>query len=145
MHSFRPYSVWTLLLWRGEKAFVRRIEWDHVADARLGDTLPDGPPTTYGADAELPFEEAKQLLDGLTALSFPPFLPADIFGLDGVTFAVHFGDAYRSAKLSWWCKPPEAWQPLADLYDDAIVRFEKFLPVSTAQNPQMQYGREPEA
>jgi len=130
---------------REKTAQVRRVEWDHVADAQLRDTLPDGPPTAYGADAELPLAAANRLLDDLAALSLPPFLPINTVGIDGVTFGIHFGNSWRSAKLSWWGDPPKAWQPMVTLYDDAITLFEKLLPVSTAQNPQMQYGSKPSA
>src|SRR5260221_7141095 len=142
MPSFQPHSVWVLQL-KGKTAHVRRIEWDHVADAQLRDAMLAAPPTTFGADAQLPFVAAKKLLDDLASISLPPFLPVATLGIDGTTFAIGFGNSWRSASLSWWGNPPEPWQPLALSYERAISLFEEFLPVSTLRNPQIDYGREP--
>jgi len=133
--SFRPYSVWTLQV-QGTAARVRRIEWDHVTDVRLWDAFPDAEPTTYGADAQLPFEDARQVLDELASIRMPPFLPVHTLGIDGVTCAIEFGNHWRSATLSWWGNPPDEWHQMVHSYRSAIMLFERFLPASTARNRQ---------
>jgi hypothetical protein len=137
--SFKPYSVWALQ--RGDKlAQVRRVEWDHVTDAQMRDSFPDAAPTTFGADAQLPAAATDELLEELAGIQLPPFLPVSTLGLDGISYAIVFGDSWRSATLSWWCEPPEEWQSLGRCYERAISLFERFLPASTARNPHLQTG-----
>lgn len=137
--SFQPYSVWTLQH-RNKVCQVRRIEWDHVADKQAVDAVPESAPTTYGADAQLPVSAVQELLDEMARISLPPFLPVATLGIDGVSFAIYFGDFWRSACLSWWGEPPGEWQPLARCYERAVALFERHLPLSTAHNPQLQTG-----
>ncbi len=137
--SFHPYSVWTFQRC-GEDWRVRRIEWDHVADHRDADSVPESAPTTYGADAQLPASDSQQLLDNLTAIRLPPLNKRGAWGIDGVSYSVVFGNAWASACLSWWVEPPEGWQPLAQCYERAIDLFEHHLPVSTAGNPKLHAG-----
>ena len=119
---------------------MRRVEWDHAADYGLGDAVPESAPTTFGADAPLHVAPVQELLDELAAISLPPFLPVATLGLDGASFAVLFGDAWRSACLSWWCDPPEEWQPLVRCYERAIALFERHLPASTTRTPHFSTG-----
>ena len=137
--SFEPYSVWVLQR-RDNIAQVRRVEWDHLADAPLRDAFPDAAPTTFAADAQLPVALADELLSELAAIHLPPFLPVSTLGLDGTSYAIEFGSSWRSAALSWWCEPPEEWQTLASFHERALALFERFLPVSTARSPQLQTG-----
>ena len=134
--AFQPYSVW-VLQHRDQVCQVRRIEWDHAADYGVGDITPESAPATFGADAQLPVAPVQALLSELAAVSLAPFLPVATLGLDGVSFAVLFGDAWRSACLSWWCEPPEEWQPLVGCYERAVALFERHLPVSTARSPHL--------
>lgn len=131
--SFQPHSLWTLQH-RENISQVRRIEWDHIADRELAGALPDSDPITFGADAQLPAADAQQVLDELASISLPPFLPLNTFGLDGVSFAIKFGDSWRSAHLHWWSDPPAEWQPLACCFDRAVALFDTHLPASTAHD-----------
>jgi hypothetical protein len=137
--AFQPYSVWALQH-DEEVTQVRRVEWDHVADRQVGDAFPDSTPTVFGTDSPLPASAVNELFEELASISLHPFLPVSTFGIDGVSYAVAFGSSWRSACLSWWCKPPDQWQPLARCYERAISIFEQHLPISTARNPQLQTG-----
>ena len=138
--AFEPYSVWALQC-RDKVCQVRRIEWDRAADHELGDAVPESAPATFGADAQLPLDAVQALLGELASVLLPPFLPVGAIGTDGVSSAVLCGDAYRSACLSWWCEPPEGWQPLVRCYERAIALFERHLPVSTARKPHLSTAR----
>jgi hypothetical protein len=135
--AFWPYSVWILQTLK-DRAQVRRVEWDHKPDTALLNALPKIEPTTYGADAELPLDEASALLRELAAIRLAPFLPAKTIGQDGVTFEIESGNPWQSAHLLWWGDWPEEWQPLMEFFDRATDLFDRYLPVSTARHPKLQ-------
>ena len=129
--TWYPVSLWLLQL-TPTSALVRRVEWDRSQDRRF----PKAAPHTFGADAEIPREDANSLFNDLRRVSFPPFLLKK-YALDGVVQTIEFWDeGVRTTSVSWWGMPSE-WQPFADWHTRARTLFETHLPLSTAQNPEI--------
>ena len=49
-----------------------------------------------------------------------------LFGVEGRAY-------YLNGRLSWWCRPPEGWEALAEWFDDTIETLDSLLPESTAR------------
>jgi hypothetical protein len=95
--TWYPVSLWLLQL-TPASALVRRVEWDRTMDRRF----PKAAPHTFGADAEIPREDAASLADDLRRISICPFLPISR-GIDGMIQSIEFWDeGLRTAFVSWW-------------------------------------------
>jgi len=121
-------SSWALGL-RSTGHRVRRLEWDKAKDVYW----PLGDPTIYGSEAEVPPENAAQIIDELGQLAFPPFVMRNSIGIDGIVYGVETCSFYLSARASWWCEPPPLWAPVAEWFERTVAVFEALLPPSTAQ------------
>ena len=125
--AFGPYCSWLMRDKKGE-FYVRRLEWD-----RLRDSWPEGEPTVYGSESPVPAEVAQSTIKKLRAISLCPFVAAPGIGIDGVVSGVEIRSFSVNRTLSWWCQPPDGWQPLADWFTDTVGIFDALLPQSTAK------------
>jgi hypothetical protein len=128
--SCYPVSVW-LLQSAPSFALVRRVEWACWRDREF----PESAPQTFGADADLPRDLVGALMQDLSRISIPPFRSVRV-GLDGVLQTIEIWDGICTSSISWWRAPSE-WRELSRWYDHARTTFEKHLPLSTSQNPQI--------
>lgn len=126
--AFTAHRCWAVIE-TGNGLFLRRVVWDrHRA--------PLGEPVTYGCEVPLERRVHDALLRDLRVVELPPFLPVAATGIDGVTYGVEAGEAITygaSARLVWWHKPPEGWEPLAEWHTQATATFEALLPASTVR------------
>jgi hypothetical protein len=138
--SFHPYTTW-LVRRHDEYCEVRRVIWDRLVDIR--ELLPGDrdEPTMFGADAVIPKDEAKPLLDELSQMTVPPFMSVPVMGIDGTTYSISSGDYWTSATLTWWCDPPPPWRDVAAWFHRATEIFDRYLPARTADIPPEQRRR----
>jgi hypothetical protein len=137
--SFTSSSSW-LLYKIDDSFFVRRIEWDFVKDYLY--YLPSEP-TIYGSEAEISKEQTEAIIEKLQSLKITAFQTSDLFGCDGTTYGVDIkfeqlhpwqvSTKNYPMRFSWWSRPPEGWQPLADWLEETAIFFDSLLPASTAK------------
>ena len=128
--AFQPYRTWTVYKTEEGGWLVRRIAWSRSEPHNLAMDDAD----TYGADAKLPVEVAKDLSSQLSDITLPAFNIPETLGIDGVTFGVSKSGFFHRAELYWWCNPPEGWENLAKWFDSAVATFDSHLPELTPQN-----------
>jgi hypothetical protein len=131
LQTWYPVSLWVMQL-TASSALVRRVEWDRNLDRRF----PKAAPHTFGADAEIPRDQADALVEELHRISICPFQPIRM-GIDGMIQTIEFWhDGRRTASVSGWERSGERPELFAWL-KRARTFFETHLPLSTAQNPQI--------
>jgi hypothetical protein len=125
-HSFEPYRSWSVHRERKtEKRFLRRVVWDQRQRVLTTE------PRTFGAESPIETSVVLALKEELSSLRLPPFIPVNTTGLDGITYGVELGSFALSARLSWWCSPPDEWALLARWHAEAVKQFESLLPQTT--------------
>lgn len=138
-HSLSVCSSW--LLYKLEKEFyVRRLEWDRTKDNLY---FGESEPTIYGSENEILSQQAESIVKQLQSIKIQPFLISDLVGIDGIIYGIeakleHLKSQYSRERnftpyFSWWSKPKESWQPLADWLDKTSEYFDSILTESTAK------------
>lgn len=79
-------------------------------------------PTFEVSSAEIEKRDFEELLNGLSKIEMPPFLPDEMLGLDGEHFEAETLGNYHSAKVKWWSVYSEEWRELADWFDKATEK-----------------------
>ncbi len=123
--ALAPCRSWTVFNEKGNY-FLRRIVWDQRSKKQFVD------PLTFGTEKQISSNIIEPLLNELSQIEIPIFKPVSTIGIDGVNSGVEYGGYNASAKLSWWCDPPESWETLQNWHAKAMAQFDNFLPVSSA-------------
>jgi hypothetical protein len=100
-------------------------------------------PTIEIHEVAVPALVLQEITQSLGDLSLPLAAPIAAFGVDGVNFELAIEQPNRTlaakCRLSWWHKPPEAWQPLTKWLERVVPIFDnawsfggKALPVDHA-------------
>ncbi len=84
-------------------------------------------PTLETRSVQLDTKFVEGILGRLRTLSIPVWIdkPRGI-GLDGIFFELRLGSSgFLNANYRWWVEPPEEWQPLAEVVQSVLQRFDE--------------------
>jgi hypothetical protein len=103
--SFEPFVSFTISKFK-KSYYARRTVWDHRKQVLTEE------PQTYCAEVEIQEEVMAELVSTLSEINMPPFEPAEMLGIDGVTFGVTLEQFMSESTLQWWGCYPESWHEL---------------------------------
>jgi hypothetical protein len=75
-------------------------------------------PTIELSRVEIPLMSAKALIERIANAHVPPFVQREMFGTDGTSYELRFGQSFLTSEFRWWESPPDGWQPLDQILRD---------------------------
>jgi len=75
-------------------------------------------PTIDEQEAVLSPDAVASILERAAGTKVPARISERRAGADGETYVLSFGDLFVSTRFTWWCDPPEGWEPLELLLRD---------------------------
>lgn len=106
----------------GQRYVMIFSSWQRLKDIRKFETPIERlkyprfiPPTIEQMEIEVKSDYTDSLLRKFKSVRVPPIIDEAVFGCDGTSYEIQFGELFHHSRFVWWEQGPKEWQHLMSI------------------------------